>query len=139
VDLFGTKLRVSANIGFDAVSAGPEEMRIEIRVGDLKVVAPPGSPAAQMISAMDLKRPGSLMGFMPRRPAVLVEARDDRFVFDLLKVPALAKNKALRKALTVLSDVLSIKEVTTNGDVLVISFGVRPTAVPGALLKLRGI
>jgi len=43
IDLFGTKLRVTANIGFDTVRADQEEMRIEIRVGDLKVVAPPGA------------------------------------------------------------------------------------------------
>jgi len=32
---------------------------------------------------------------------------------------------------------VTIKEVRTSGDVLVIGLGVSPTAVPAALLKLR--
>jgi len=34
-----------------------------------------------------------------------VEARDDRFVFDLLRLPKLAQNRGLRRVLSVLSDV----------------------------------
>lgn len=137
VDLFGTKLRVSASVSIDQVRAGSEEVRIELRVADLQIQAPPGSPAAQMIGAMDLKRPGNLMGFMPKKPPALVEAKDDRFVLDLLRVPSLGANKVLRKALGVVADVVSIKEIRTQGDVLVIGLGVHPLALPGALRRLQ--
>ncbi len=137
LDLFGTQMRVTADVGFDAVSARSDELRIELRIAELKISAPPNSPAAQMLGAMDLKRPGNLLGFLPKKPPGLVEARDDRFVFDLMRVPALAGNKGLKKALEVLQDVVHIKEVRTSGDLLTIGLGVQVGAVPGALAKLR--
>ena len=96
-----------------------------------------GSPAAMMLGSMDLTKPGNLMGFMPQKPPALVEASGDRFVLDLLKVPKLAANKGLKKLLALVADVIVIKDVRTEGDMLVVGFKVNARALPLALARLR--
>jgi len=137
VDLFGTKLSISSSIEIENVDANESALQVALRVRDLKVDAPAGSPAAMMLGSMDLKNPGNLMGFLPQRPPALVEAKGDRFVIDLLKVPKLGGNKLLKRALAVLADVVTIKDVKTEGDMLIVGFGVNARALPLALARLR--
>jgi hypothetical protein len=53
---------------------------------------------------------------MPKRPEALVDAKDDRVVIDLMKVPKIASNARLRKMLGVLTPVLNIAAVRTRDD-----------------------
>ena len=48
----------------------------------LKVLGDVESPLAGLIKsgALDLSKPGNLVAFMPKRPAALVDAKDDRIV-----------------------------------------------------------
>jgi hypothetical protein len=137
VDLYGTKIDVSSRIQIEKVENLEDAFKIALRVSDLQVKAPPGSPAAQMIGMLDLKNPGSLMTMMPQKHAALVEASGDRFVLDLLGVPALGKNRALRRVLAGLGDTLSIKRISTDGDNLLIGFRVDPLALPSSIARLR--
>lgn len=137
VDLYGTKIDVSANMGIEAVESQPDALRLSLRVRDLAVRAPEGSPASMMVQTLDLKRPGNLMNLMPQRHNALLEARDDLFVIDLLKIRKLAENQPLRKALAALSDSVSITRVYTEGDLLVIGINVNPFALPMAVARLR--
>jgi hypothetical protein len=137
VDLYGTKIDVSANLGIEAIENQPDTLRLSLRVRDLAVRAPEGSPAAMMVQTLDLKRPGTLMNLMPKRHNVLLEARDDLFVLDLFKIRALAENQTLRKVLAALSDAVSITRVYTEGDLLVIGINVNPFALPIAVARLR--
>ena len=105
---------------------------------DLDVQAPPNSPAAMMIQSLDLKRPGSLMNMMPQKHAVLVSTTDDRFVLDLFKIPALARNARLRKALAALS-FIRVDGVRARGDLLAIGFHVSPLGIPAALGRARAV
>ncbi len=137
VDLFGTKLGISSSIEIDSIDANEDALRVVLRVRDLKVDAPKGSPAAMMLGSMDLSKPGNLMGMMPQKPPALVEASGDRFVLDLLKVPKLAANKGLKRLLALVADVIVIKDVRTEGDMLVVGFKVNARALPLALARLR--
>jgi hypothetical protein len=138
VDLYGTKIDVNSKITVESIENNDDELKVALRVSDLSVKAPPGSPAAMMVSSLDLSRPGNLMNMMPAKHAALVDAHDDQFVLDLLKVPALAKNKVLRRALAALS-FIAVREVRTDGDLLIIGFRVNPLGIPAALGKLRNV
>lgn len=138
VSLMGTPLRVRLALHVDDIRAQEPELRVEARVRDLAVQAPPNSPAAQMFGAMDLSKPGNLMAFMPKRPPALVESRDDRFVFDLMRVPALAKNPLIGRALFALAEVLSIREVSVEDDMLIFSLRATPMGLPLAFARIRG-
>jgi hypothetical protein len=136
-DLMGTLLRASADLHVEGVRVADGQLLIELRVRNLEVQAPPESPASQMIKAMDLTRPGNLMMFMPQRPPALVEARDDLFVFDLMKLRKLRDNEKARRAISALAEVLSIKDIQVEGDLLVIGLRVSPLGMPSALAQIR--
>ena len=124
----------------------PESMRVTVRLRDVKLelVGDSDSPVATLIKsgALDLSKPGNLVGFLPQRPPLLLEARDDRFVVDLMKVPKLAENAKVQRILAALGEVLRVRGVRVEQGVgeglLVISVTLRPTGLPAALAALRG-
>jgi hypothetical protein len=138
VNLMGTPLRIKTALHVDDLRAQDPQLLLELRVRDLAVQAPPNSPAAQMFGAMDLSKPGNLMAFMPKRPPALIESRDDRFVFDLMRVPALAKNPLVARALFALAEVISVREIRVEDDMLVLALRATPFGLPLALARIRG-
>src|SRR5205823_6748066 len=77
VDLFGTKLEVSSEITIESIELREDALNLALRVANLKLSAPEGSPAAMMVSSLDLSRPAALMNMMPQKHAALVDASDD--------------------------------------------------------------
>jgi hypothetical protein len=138
VDLYGTKLSVAAKIGIESIDNGEQQLTVELRVRDLQVKAPPGSPAAMMIQSLDLSRPGNLLKMMPMRHTLLVNATDDLFVLDLFKIRALAGNQRLRQALAALS-FIRIAGVRVDRDLLAIGLDVSPLSIPAAFRRARTV
>jgi hypothetical protein len=139
VEFMGQVLKTAADLTIDDLQFSPTELRVRLRITNLKLDSLSGanSPMAQLIKAMDLTKPASLLSFMPMRPAAIVEAAGDTLVLDLLKVPKIAANAALRKALEILSPVLSIPEIRTDGDNLIIGLRPRAAGITSALSALR--
>jgi hypothetical protein len=132
VDLYGTKLEVTSHITIESIEPTRDSLNLAIRVSNLKVDAPPNSPAAMMVASLPLSRPAALMNMMPQKHAALVEANEDRFVIDLLKIKALAKNPVLRRVLAALSFV-RVVGARAEGDNLALALDVSPLAIPGAV------
>jgi hypothetical protein len=93
---------------------------------------------AGMIAMMDLSKPGDLLNFMPVRPPLILDAQGDLFVLDLMKLPKLARNPMARRIVAALSEVLAIRELGTEGDLLVVGFRAMPLGIVTALSHLRG-
>lgn len=142
VNLMGAELKVRSELHIDEVIVDAGTLRITLRLRELGVKAPEGSPLQQMLGVMDLSKPGNLVGFLPQRPPLLLEARDDRFVVDLMKMPKLAENAKVQRILAALGEVLRVRGVRVEQGVgeglLVISVTLRPTGLPAALAALRG-
>jgi len=66
-----------------------------------------------------------------------VEAEGDRVVIDLMKVPKLANDPRIRKALGILSPVLGIRAIETDRDHVYVKLRATPAGLPEALGKLR--
>jgi hypothetical protein len=141
VDAMGTPVRASAAIRVDEIDLSPESMRIGMRLADVKLalLAESDAPVATLIKsgALDLSKPGNLVKFLPKRPPVIVEAEGDRVVIDLLKVPALAGNSRLRRALAVLTPVVNVKALETDRDHLYVALRASPRGLPRAIAALR--
>jgi hypothetical protein len=137
--LMGNAFRVAADLRVEEVRAGADELQLVLRIGNLALTAlgSKDSPMANLFKAMDLSKPGQLLSFLPARPPALVEAKDDRFVIDLLKVPKIAANPVVRRALEVVTPLLSIGEVRTEDDHLVIALRTRAGGLSAALAALR--
>jgi hypothetical protein len=141
VDAMGTPVRASAAVRVDEVDLSPESMRIGMRLSDVKLtlLADSDAPVATLIKsgALDLSKPGNLVKFLPKRPPMIVEAEGDRIVIDLLKVPALAGNSRLRRALAVLTPVVNVKALETDRDHLYVALRASPRGLPRAIAALR--
>src|SRR5580765_8182188 len=81
IDLMGTTVRAAASIKIDTIEVGPEQLRVQLRLSgvNLKVLGESFTPVAGLIKsgALDLSKPGNLANFMPKKPDVLVSAKDD--------------------------------------------------------------
>jgi hypothetical protein len=140
VDAMGTPVRASGAIRIDEVTLSTDSIRVGIRLNELKLVllGESDSPVAILIKsgALDLSKPGNLVKVLPKRPPFIVEARDDRVVIDLLRVPAVAKSRGLRRALAVVTPLLGIRAIETDRDHLYVALRATPEGLREALAAL---
>jgi hypothetical protein len=140
-NIMGTELRVDASLVIDAIDATTEAVKITLRVKDLRASVLnnlQGNLAKLLASgALNLSKPASLLNFVPKRPPAILEAKDDRFVIDLLKFPQLAANAAFQKALRTVTPVLAIGDIRTEGDLLVIGLRTNARGLRESLAGLR--
>ncbi len=137
----GNRLRAGASVEITFVELGADALRLALRLHDVDVVPLTlGSPLGKMLSSgvFDFSKPASLLNFAPKRPPVIVEAKDNRFVLDLLQLPKLANNRRLRRALATISPVIRVREIRTEGDWLLVQLQATPSGVVSAVNGLRG-
>jgi hypothetical protein len=136
IDAMGTPLRVSAAIRVEDVFIAPDTVRVAIRLNEvqLALLGESDSPIAMLIKSgvLDLSKPGNVVKVLPKRPAFVVEAGGDRIVLDLLKVPALANNARFRRLLSVLSPLVGVKAIETDGEHLYLALKATPRGLPDA-------
>ncbi len=137
LELMGTPVRATASLRVDELRIHPDELRLQLHLSNvsLKLLADSATPVAGLIKsgALDLSKPGNLANFMPKKPAVLIEAHDDVIVLDLMKNPKIAGNFRLRKVLQRLTPVVNIAVLRTEGDFLIIGLRATPLGFPRAL------
>ena len=141
VNAMGTELRAGAQLRIEEVEISADMFRIGLRIHEvrLKVLDDSETPVATLVKsgALDLSKPGNLVKFIPKRPAAIVDAHDDRIVVDLMKVPALAENRRLRRALQIVSPVIGIRAIETDGDHLYVALRATPEGLRQAIVALR--
>lgn len=141
VDLMGTTVRAGASIRVDRIEVGEEKFRVSLRLSDvnMKVLGESATPVAGLIKsgALDLSKPGNLAKFMPKRPAVLVEAHDDVIVLDLMQNPKIASNDRVRAILGTLTPVVQVAGMSTEGDFLILQLRASPFGLPRAISAAR--
>ena len=136
VDAMKTPLRFSAVVYIDRMVITPEQIRIELRLEEIwaEVLGDATGPVAALIKsgALDLSKPGNLAKYLPLPPTV-VETRDNKIVLDMMKDPKLAKNAVLKRALSLVTPVVTAYGLETDDDHLEVMFrplpdGLRPAA-----------
>lgn len=141
VDAMGTPLRASMVIFVEELEVRPESIQVGIRIADLKldVLGDTGSPLAGLLKsgALDLSKPGNLVNIIPKRPAVLVDAKDDRITLDLMKVPKIAENARVSRALRVMTPVLGVRAIKTKDDHLDVHLRATPSGISAAIAAAR--
>ena len=144
VELMGTSVRADATVFIERVSITPEELRFEIRLANVSLKVPddaPESPIAALLrsGALDLSRPGNLAAYMPKRPALLVDAKDDRVVIDLMRHPKIAKNRRAIRTLAVLAPLLTVAGIESDSEHLDVTLRAFPDGLRQAVGGLRRI
>lgn len=130
LDLMDTPVRAHAVVYFERVLLSEEELTLTIRVEEvrLELTGEAQTPVAALIKsgALDLSRPGTLAGYLPHRPPVLVDAEGSRLVLDLMRDPQLGKNPAVRRAVGLVTSFLTIHGIETGGQHLDVVFRAFP-------------
>ncbi|MFT3770877.1 MAG: hypothetical protein QM820_36115 [Minicystis sp.] len=141
VDAMGTALRAVAVVYVEELDVAVDQIRIGLRIEGLTltVLGDSASPVAGLIKsgALNLSKPGNLVAFMPKRPAALVDAKDDRIVVDLMKVPKIAENPKVKQALGVVTPVLGVRALKTKDDHLDLHLKANLSGVPVAIAAAR--
>lgn len=137
VNAMGSTLRAHLTLFIEELDVGAERMEMTMRIADmhLEVLDGGDTPLAGLIKsgALDLSKPGNLVAYMPKRPEALVDAKDDRLVVDLLKVPKFAKNEKLRRTLAVITPVFNVAAIRTRDDHLDVHFKASPSRIGDAV------
>lgn len=130
LDLMDTPVRAHALVFFERVVLNEEELTLAIRVEEVKLelTGESRTPVAALIKsgALDLSRPGTLAGYLPHRPPVLVEAEGSRLVIDLMRDPKLGKNPTMRRAVGLLTSFLTVHGIETGNQHLDVVFRAFP-------------
>ncbi|HEV8246616.1 MAG TPA: hypothetical protein VGP93_12645 [Polyangiaceae bacterium] len=142
IELMGTPVRASAVICVERVSAGPDELRLEVRLSQvaLKVMDDNAqTPVAALLrsGALDLSKPGNLAAYMPKRPAMLVEAKDDLIVLDLMRHPKLAKDARLRRAVGLVVPLVTVAAIETDPEHLDVALRAFPEGLGEVLNGIK--
>jgi hypothetical protein len=127
----GTPVRASAIVYVEDIHIAPETLRIELRLAEVSLTLvdqASESPIAALLKsgALDLSKPGNLAAYMPKRPPMLVEAKDDRIVLDLMKHPKFASQKRLKRALGIVVPLVTIGAIETDPEHLDVAFRALP-------------
>ncbi len=144
VDLMGNQVRASAVAFVERVDLSAAALRIEVRLADVTldlVEEAPDSAVATLIKsgALDLSKPGNLAKYMPKRPAMLVEAHDDRIVVDLMQHPALAHNGRAGKLVDLVTAFIVIQGIETDWEHLDLVLRAFPDGVASAVERVRRV
>ncbi len=141
VDLMGTGLRVDGAVHIDHIHAAPGELTVTLRMKNLKanVTNNPDGNLAKLLKSgvLNLGKPASMLNFIPKKPPLIVDAKDDTFVLDLMKLPAVAANPTILKVLDTLTPVLSVEEVRAENDLLLIGLKAKPGGIRESFAALR--
>jgi hypothetical protein len=139
--VMGSALRGRVTLYIEGIDVEPGKALVTARIAnlDLEVLEGGDSPVAGLIKsgALDLSKPGNLMAFLPNRPPMIVDAKDDRVVIDLLKIPNVATNPKVQKALSVVTPVLTVASIRTREDHLDIQLRASPGRLTESIAAAR--
>jgi hypothetical protein len=134
-------LRFRATVRVDDVSVTPSEVRFQVKLSGVKltVEGDGSSPVAALIKSgvLDLSKPGNIARYIPNRPPMIVEAEDDRVVLDLLRDEKLAKNPKVARAIELITPMLGVQTIATEGDSLIVTFLPRREGVSALVDRAR--
>jgi hypothetical protein len=142
LSVLSQKLRFSCLVRVERIEAAPDVLLVTLRLHDLQIRSlSPMSPLDLLLQsgALDVARPATLLNFLgANRPKVIASAQDNEFVLDLLQIPAVARNRNVRTTLRVLTPVLTVDRIFTEGDFLILGLKTMPAGLKVSLANLRG-
>lgn len=140
VDLMKTTVRASAVVFIDRVKIDPDQLRFEIRLEEIwmEVIGESSSPVAALLrsGALDLSKPGELAKHMDL-PPVIVEARENKLVLDLLREPRIGQHPVVRQVLSLLTPLVTMHGIEVDDDHLHLVFRALPQGVGTAAAAVR--
>lgn len=138
IEQMGTLVRADCVIVVERVTLNAAQARVELRLKNVSLALLDDTvqtPLAALIRSgtLDVSRLASLVAYMPSRPAVLVEAVDDRLVLDLMRLPSVGGHERVRRWVGVLSNLFTIDSITSDTLHLDVGMKALPNRLSSAL------
>jgi hypothetical protein len=144
LDLMGTPVRASAVVYVERVRANATELVFEIRLAEVSLKVTDESSATPIAAllksgALDLSKPGNLAAYMPKRPPILIDAKDDRVVIDLMKHPKFSRSANAQRLVRFLAPLITVSGIETGPEHLDFALRPFPEGVADVLTRVRNI
>lgn len=144
LDLMGTPVRASAVVFVERVRANASEMVFEIRLSEVSLKVTDESsttPIAALLKsgALDLSKPGNLAAYIPNRPPILIDAKDDRVVIDLMRHPKFAKSENAQRLIRLLAPLVTVSGIETDREHLDVAFRPFPDGIADVISRVRSL
>ncbi|MGF1467685.1 MAG: hypothetical protein ACFCGT_16290 [Sandaracinaceae bacterium] len=140
VDLMKTPVRASAAIFIDRIHLSADAIRMEVRLEDIwmEVIGESKTAVAALLRSgnLDLSKPGELAKHMDL-PPVIVEARDNRLVVDLMKEPRIGNSEAVHRALALVTPLVTMAGIEADDEHLTVVFRPFPKGIIPAVGAVR--
>lgn len=135
----GAPIDFAARIDVDGVHVEGSRRTIRVRLTQVELSTPPDAsgPLADAIrkGMIDTDNAATLIGNMLPLPDAIIEARGQHLVVDLMRIPAVERNIALRSALATASSYLGVTDIRISDDAIVLQLGVLPGGPKEAALS----
>ena len=135
----GAPIAFSARIEAEGVDVKGEQRTVRIRLSEVALATDDDAPGplanAIRTGMIDTGNPATLIGNMISLPDMVVEARGQSVVVDLMKVPAIARDETLRAAVTAATSYLGVTGIEVADDSIVLKIGVLPGGPKEAVLS----
>jgi hypothetical protein len=144
LDLMGTPVRASTVVYVERVRANATELVFELRLAEVSLTvtdAASTTPIAALLrsGALDLSKPGNLAAYMPKRPPILIDAKGDRVVIDLMKHPKFSRSASAQRLVRFLAPLITVTGVETGPSHLDVALRPFPAGVSDVIARVRNI
>jgi len=135
----GAPIDFTARVDADGVHVEGQRRTVRIRLSEveLSTSADAPGPLADAIrnGLIDTRNPGTLIGNMVSLPDMIVEAKGEHVVLDLMRIPAIARDEMLRASIAALTSYLCVREIRVRDDAIELRFGLLPAGPKEAALS----
>jgi hypothetical protein len=135
----GAPIAFSARIDADGVYIEGERRTVRLRLSEVDLSTSEDAPgplaAAIREGKIDTNNPATLIGNMITLPDVIVEAKGQEVVLDLMRVPAIQRDEMLRAAIAAATSYLCVKGIRISGDAVELQLGLLPGGPKEAALS----
>jgi len=141
LELMGTMVRADTRIFIERIVMSEEQLRLEIRLEktNMQVLGDAESPVAALIKsgALDLTKSGNLAAHMPGLGRLLGESAGNKLVIDLMKHPKFGKSRVVRRALGLVSSIITVHGVESDDKHIDVVLRALPRGIGGAARAVR--
>lgn len=126
----GAPIAFVARVDFDGVGVSGEARTIRVLLSEVVLSTDEDAPGplaeAIRTGMIDTANPATLIGNMTSLPEMIIEAEGRELVVDLMKIPALRRDEALRAALAAATSYVGVSGIRVEHDAIELRLGVLP-------------